>query len=178
MFLLRHNKERVMSDNAINFNSPYYEKGFWFEPKRVEPEEADIWGNRKFLKKYWGEGDSSSINLSGSSQYSFDNYYTGNYGEYAQDFANNATSYNDVMNGFKDKLNNSDDTDSSADKFALDAYFSANYGGYEQKAAQDGFSYDNVFNAFREKLNNSGEQGSSSSSAIPNYYGYFDAYFN
>lgn len=167
-----------MSDNAINFNSPYYEKGFWFEPKRVEPEDADIWGNRKFLKKYWGEGDSSSINLSGSSQYSFDNYYTGNYGEYAQDFANNATSYNDVMNGFKDKLNNSDDTDSSADKFALDAYFSANYGGYEQKAAQDGFSYDNVFNAFREKLNNSGEQSSSSSSATPNYYGYFDAYFN
>lgn len=119
-----------MSENAINFSSPYYEKGFWFEPKRIEPEDADIWGNRGFLKKYWGEGSSSSIDLSGDSLYRFDNYY------------------------------------------------SADYGGYEQKAAQDGFSYDNVFNSFREKIDKIGEQNSSSSSATPNYCGYFDAYFN
>lgn len=141
-----------MADNGINFYSPYYEKGFWFEPERVEPEDANPTQGNAFLNKYWGQGSEQAITLSQGN--AFSGYWGGSYGGYTINDANQAKSYDDVMDSFKGRLDDLKGQTAAQNTYLFDPYWDADYGKYEENAAQEGFSYDKVENDFQSELEN------------------------
>ncbi len=86
----------------------YRYMGFWFQPDPVNIEQADTFGNNKFLEKYWS-ADTYTQMPSNSMPNLFENYFNFNFDfdSYQNSNCNNYFSYDEILSNFNNQLNNS-----------------------------------------------------------------------
>lgn len=141
-----------MPDSSISIGSSYQDRGFWFQPNKIDSQDERVWSGYKFLSKYFDMSKLSSTEPSYNSYDTFnvDNYMGGSF-DYEIDSYKDYRGYDSVFEDYYDKISSIDSSDTGSNGY-FDAYFNLDFGGSEEIAAEDGFSYDNVYNEYNNSV--------------------------
>lgn len=141
-----------MPDSSISIGSSYQDRGFWFQPNKIDSQDERVWSGYKFLSKYFDMSKLSSTEPSYNSYDTFnvDNYMGGSF-DYEIDSYKDYRDYDSVFEDYHNEIASMGSSTTGTSGY-FDAYFNQDFGGSEEIAANDGFSYDSAFDKFRDEV--------------------------